>query len=978
MATSAATATATAASPASASSAAAAGTVGTSANPLQGGVVRSVLSGDTVVVRPKGVGVAVPSSESLIHIAGIAAPRMGSREREDEPQAFASREYLRQLLVGREIRWRQEYTVPVTGGNPRVFAHVFLPPEAPGKPDTNVSHKVLAAGYAKVHDSNTRRNTSSTPEEEEQGGWKSIQRKVQEEAQANANGLWGPDDLLRVHYNMPVDSASFLAEWKGKEIDSVVEQVRDGSMIRVRLFLGARHHQIINLSLAGVKAPRVTGGGGPASNNDPSEPFGEESKFFVESRLMQRNVKIQLLSMPAPTAPTPFAATSSSAPAQLQTATVLIGTALHPVGDIAQFLLSAGLARVVDWHSGMLQGRMEGYRNAERSAKEKRAGMWKNWQPASSQTNGAGAGHAASASSNPSAATLPRNFDAVVTRIVSGDTVHVKRDDAHAQEERIYLSSIRQPQPKDEAQAGYAHEAREFLRKRLIGKPVRVQIDYIKRGDGQNEERRCATILTTTGSKETKGASVGELLIQRGLATVMRHRRDDEQRSPEFDKLVSAESVAVAEKKGMHSGKKTEAPKYVDASENAGKANSYLLALKRGARLNAIVDFVASASRFRVLVPKEGARIVLVLAGIKAPRTARGPSEKDEAFGREAYELSTKLANQRDVEVSVDSIDKAGGFIGALYLNKTDNLAVLLVQQGLASVHAYSAENLSYGPQLFEAEKRAKASKLGLWKDWTGEVEEDASASTNGVHGSTPTAISSSASSFKGWGGTAAAPVATATTARDEYVDVVISDVRGDAGKSQPFAFSVQVLDSNIPALESMQRVLNAAAPAPAPAAFAPRSGELVLAKFSGDGAWYRAQVLRAHPAAKNAETVMIDYGSLDLVPFTDLRPLDAAKYGKAKLAPMAQNARLSFVKLFEGAQAIGKSAELYDPESATTSPEACINADLVREGWALPDKKLAYWKSRPAMIKAVEDASAEARRLHRGIFELGDPTGDD
>lgn len=51
-------------------------------SPLQSGIVRSVLSGDTVIVRPKGV--ATPGSERTIHVAGLAAPRMGSRDRDDE------------------------------------------------------------------------------------------------------------------------------------------------------------------------------------------------------------------------------------------------------------------------------------------------------------------------------------------------------------------------------------------------------------------------------------------------------------------------------------------------------------------------------------------------------------------------------------------------------------------------------------------------------------------------------------------------------------------------------------------------------------------------------------------------------------------------------------------------------------------------------------------------------------------------------
>jgi len=59
---------------------------------------------------------------------------------------------------------------------------------------------------------------------------------------------------------------------------------------------------------------------------------------------------------------------------------------------------------------------------------------------------------------------------------------------------------------------------------------------------------------------------------------------------------------------------------------------------------------------------------------------------------------------QRDVEFEVDSMDKSGGFIGSLYLNKTENAAVALVREGLASVQPYSADNLSWAKQLYDAE----------------------------------------------------------------------------------------------------------------------------------------------------------------------------------------------------------------------------------------------------------------------------------
>lgn len=55
---------------------------GAPSKPLQGGVVRSCPSGDTIVVRPRGV--VTPGAEKTIHIAGIASPRLGSRERDDD------------------------------------------------------------------------------------------------------------------------------------------------------------------------------------------------------------------------------------------------------------------------------------------------------------------------------------------------------------------------------------------------------------------------------------------------------------------------------------------------------------------------------------------------------------------------------------------------------------------------------------------------------------------------------------------------------------------------------------------------------------------------------------------------------------------------------------------------------------------------------------------------------------------------------
>lgn len=50
------------------------------------------------------------------------------------------------------------------------------------------------------------------------------------------------------------------------------------------------------------------------------------------------------------------------------------------------------------------------------------------------------------------------------------------------------------------------------------------------------------------------GVNIAELLVSRGFASVIRHR-DFEERSNYYDALLSAESRALAGKKGIHSAK---------------------------------------------------------------------------------------------------------------------------------------------------------------------------------------------------------------------------------------------------------------------------------------------------------------------------------------------------------------------------------------------------------------------------------------
>ena len=100
---------------------------------------------------------------------------------------------------------------------------------------------------------------------------------------------------------------------------AIIEYVRDGSTLRV-LLLPSMHN--VTVQLSGVKCPAI-------KQDQESEPFAEEARQFVDARLLQRDVQILLEGV----------ANQSNG--------ILLGTVLHPNGNISEFMLREGLARYV-------------------------------------------------------------------------------------------------------------------------------------------------------------------------------------------------------------------------------------------------------------------------------------------------------------------------------------------------------------------------------------------------------------------------------------------------------------------------------------------------------------------------------------------------------------------------------------------------------------------------------------------------------
>ncbi|KAG1734762.1 uncharacterized protein EDB91DRAFT_1146762 [Suillus paluster] len=882
----------------------------------------SVISGDTLVLRGRPGPQGQNPKERILHLADVVAPRMGNQTREDEPWAFESRDFLRAFAVGKEISFTSTHSFPSNDDVTRDFGTADIG-------GVDVASEMLKNGWAKIKES------KRDPSEDD-----IRKRDIEAEAKTAGKGLWnshGPQ-ARAVHQSMPTDSQAFVSEWKGKSLDALVEQVRDGSTLRVRLFMPDGEHQMVNIALAGVRCARTS-----SKQGEPSELWAEEAKFFTESRLLQRPVRVIILSLPTSTA-TPFQAGANNAPPP--PASIFIGTVLHPAGNVAEHLVAAGLARVVDWHAGMLAagGGMERLRAAEKAAKEKRTCLYANVPTASASTT---------AQSNGAANGNTRVFDGTVTRVWSGDQISVV-DKESGKERRLQLSSTKGPKLSDPKQAYYSQEAREFLRKRLIGKHVKVMVDFIRPREGEYEERECATVRYGNQS-----SNVAEQLVEKGLASVVRHRRDDEDRSPDYDKLMAAEQAAVAESRGIHSGKEQSTPKPpVNISESGARATTFINGFKRQGKISAVVDYVASGSRFK-LTDNNFQTTPHYFSGIRAPRTARNPSDRSEPFGQEAADFATRRYMQRDVEFEVDTVDKSGGFIGTLWL-KSENAAISLVKEGLATVHSFSADSLSWSTQLYAAEAEAKQAQRNLWENYDEEAEKAAQAP----------AAEDDAGGLK-----------------SEYLDVIISDIRpGNA-----FGFSVQILNTEgIATLEKLMRdfSLHHRVAQPAPSNFVPKAGDLVSAKFS-DGSWYRARIRRTSAVKKEAEVTFIDYGNQDTVAFSNIRPLDP-KF--RSLPGQAQDARLSFVRLVSSeseyhADAVQRFRQLcedrklvanIDHKEGTTlhlrlidpndpvamrDPLACINADLLREGLASIDRKgCRYLGAYPHIMSKLQGAVAEAK----------------
>ncbi|CAI8619265.1 unnamed protein product [Vicia faba] len=963
------------------------------------GRVKAVPSGDCLVV----VAVSTPKPgqtlpERTITLSSLIAPRLARRGGVDEPFAWECREFLRKLCIGKEVAFRVDYNVPSIN---RDFGSVFLG-------NQNVAMLVVSGGWAKTREQGQQRGEVSP--------YLAELLRLEEQAKQEGLGRWTktPGAAEASIRNLPpsaigdpsnLDAMGLLSANKGRPMEGIVEQVRDGSTIRVYLL---PEFQFVQVFVAGIQAPQMGKRVAPESVVEPevkavetnggvsgeprasltvsqrlavstsaetvADPFALEAKFFTEMRVLNRDVRIVLEGV--------------------DKFSNLIGSVYYPDGesakDLALELVENGFAKYVEWSANMMEDEAKRrLKTAELQAKKSKLKLWTNYVPP--PTN--------------SKAIHGQNFTGKVVEVVSGDCVIVADDSipygSPLAERRVNLSSIRCPKignpRRDEKPAPYAREAKEILRTRLIGRQVNVQMEYSRKvgtadgsavPEGAPEARTMdfgSVFLLSTSKAEADdapsaaasagsqqvGVNVAEFVVGRGFGSVVRHR-DFEERSNFYDTLLAAESRAISGRKGIHSAKDSPVMHITDlTTTSAKKAKDFLPFLHRSRKVPAVVEYVLSGHRFKLLIPKETCSIAFSLSSVRCPG-------RDEPYSGEAIALMRRKIIQRDVEIEVETVDRNGNFLGSLWESKT-NVAVTLLEAGLAKLRtSFGSDRIPDFHLLEQAEQSAKREKLKIWENYV-EGEE----LSNGT---------------------------TVEKKQQEVLKVVVTEVLG-GGK-----FYVQpVEDSNIASLQKQLATLNLKE-TPLLGTFNPKKGDTVLCLFGADKAWYRAMIVNGPKGPVESpndifEVFYLDYGNQEEVTYSQLRPLDPSISHSAGLAQLCT---LAYVKIPNLEDDFGQEAAEYFSELTLSSGKVfkakveekdtssakikgqgtgtvfavtlvdeeskiSVNATLLREGLARLEKRNRRdRKERQLALESLETFQGEARTSRRGMWQYGDIQSDD
>uniref|UniRef100_A0A7S4L8Z8 Micrococcal nuclease n=1 Tax=Paramoeba aestuarina TaxID=180227 RepID=A0A7S4L8Z8_9EUKA len=853
---------------------------------VKSATVKNVLSGDTLVViadedQKKG-----PPVDKIIALASSRAPTMGrpeTRDRpatKDDPFAWQSREFLRKLVIGQRIQFITEFVDPKSG---REYCSVYHKGE-------HVGVLMASEGWITVIPPSQKHQPRADQAE---------MIRLAEEAVKLNKGIHNTKERKNAVRTVSTkfSTHAFYEKHRGKLVDAVVDQVRNGSTVRV-VVVGS--FEYLTVRFAGVQSPFA-----PQGQEEP--PFTREAKAIIEQVLLGRDVQLALEC--------------------IDKADGVFSRVLCGGRDPAELLLQTGLARVVEWNAP--KACLAKYKEIEEKAHAGRVRIWSLAQAAGPSSQKKDAGYTVG----------------TVREITNGCGIRVV--DENGKELVANLASLIIPRQTPNGDEPWSWEAKDTLRNKLMGKQVKVVLDYVRPANDQYPEKAFHSVFLGN-------TNVAMLLLEKGYAKLINHRQNDP-RSSSYSALLNVEQKAQAKSKGVHGpADKAPAHNYTDLSRkpNVKKVQQFLHFLQQPARQTASVEYVFGGDKVKLYNEKATCMINYTLTGIRCPRNSK---ENPEPCAAEVVAFAKNNLLQRNVEIEAASVDKGGSVIGKLYTSNGNDFGLELVKRGFASVHG-SAEKIIGSQAYFQAESQAKAGRLGIWRNW--KPEDDSKQEEKEE---------------------------TPNNKKLEWIRIKVTEVV-DGG-----TLYVQRLNQ-LSQLEKMLADINSNLPARDPH-YVPAVKTMILIPFGKE--YHRAKVTGISKDKKEFEVFYVDFGNYDYVPKNVILSCPAQF---EKIAPFATRAELAYVIPPSLDEEFGNDAAytvknmVWDRDLVATiereengtihvvigDPESnsIVNNSMVHSGFCRVARTYNF-KAQTRLPKLREEEE-HARKAHLGIWQYGDIPDDD
>ena len=888
------------------------------------GLVKGVQSGDTLILSgrlPKNG--ALPEEISLT-LTGVFAPKIGNSSKlEEEPFSFESREFLRNLLIGKVVQYKVDYI-----HNERKFGHVLYE----GK---NINIEILKNGFGKIgfipkgHDNIYKSDM-----------W-ALLEAADKESKEKRLGIHG-DSSDNTKHVRSLHNLSDSEEDKTKvdeainknsEIDAIVEHVFNCAFISVYI-PDWKCFAKVNLRFISI----------PSNSKDPD--LYKKGKAYCERICLCKDVKLKIFDFDE------------------NKNLVCDVTVLDKKQNLAEVILKEGYSKSFTGGNKKYNlADLNFVRAAETEAKNKKLGVWKN-----------------AVTTEHKSLRKDGEDDLGETKCImvnSGDSLTVLNK--KKEEIRIFLSNLKAPAlarfGTDEQNKPWAFQSREFIRKKLVGKVLKCDLDYIHtvnidpskvKGPNKSTQRvmKFYTIYYTNDKDESKCINVE--LIENGLANLTNFKIEEGSPSKELDSMLKAEQEAKKNQVGLYSKKTPPLCTYSDLiSSGKTKKREFVNFLTGLVNLDCVVDFCFSASKFKLRIDQKQVMIPFGLIGVKSFTNDKNNSSLLQKYFKKSYDFVVDTVLQRDGVCDIINADKAGNYFGNFIFNGK-NFGTLLIEKGLAvcSERATDVGKNKYINEMKEAEKKAQKEKVGLWEDeGLAKILKGDSFNEN-----------SGEKQFEEINKDIKIRI-TEEIDLDKFfcnflpnktldkIEQVLADYDDGVKKSDKLSLPI-------------------------------KNGTLCAAKFPDDNKYYRALVKSHNKEKQEFQVEFIDYGNIETVSMDDLIKLDGTI---SSLPPQAMYCELAYMKYSKMSmkKAVDKYPDFIDFDNELNaklcysySQEAQLkhglivfkegkdmkntyHADLLKLGLA----KLNRSKQLPDYMKPLDPIEKEAQDKELGVWDDNEET---